>query len=89
MPVISMFYGILIFMYFEDNRRHKMPHIHVHYQEQEAIVDIPGGRVLEGSLPPAKLRLVQAWVEIHREELMANWALAKEGQAVCKIEPLR
>jgi len=89
MPVISMFYGILIFMYFEDNRRHKKPHIHVCYQEKEAIVGIPDGGVLEGSLPPAKLRLVQAWVEIHREELMADWTLAKQGLAVCKIEPLR
>jgi hypothetical protein len=53
------------------------------------VVAIPDGNVIEGSLRTAKLKLVQAWVEIHQEELMADWELAANGKAVFKIEPLR
>lgn len=89
MPIISMFYGIIVSLYFLDNRQHKAPHIHVRYQNDEAVFSIPNGELLSGSLPPAKSRLVQAWIEIHRDELMANWELAVSGQQPYKIEPLR
>lgn len=89
MPVISMFYGIIVHLYFMDNRRHKRPHIHVSYQEEEAVIALPDGEVLEGSLSSNKLKLVQAWVEIHGDELMADWELAEKGQAPYKIDPLR
>jgi hypothetical protein len=89
MPVISMFYGIIIHLYYADNRRHKKPHIHVTYQEAEAVISLPNGEILEGELPPAKMKLVQAWLEIHRDELMADWELAASGQQPYKIEPLR
>lgn len=45
--------------------------------------------ILEGSLPINKEKLVLAWIEIHKEELMADWALASEGQQIFKIEPLK
>jgi hypothetical protein len=32
---------------------------------------------------------VQAWVEIHKEELMADWKLALEGEPVFKIDALK
>jgi hypothetical protein len=89
MPVISMFYGVIVLMYYFDNRKHRQPHIHVQYAEEEAVISIPDGDVIEGSIRTAKLKLVQAWIEIHRDELMANWQLAVNGQAVFKIEPLR
>ena len=89
MPAISMFYGIIIYMYFLDNRQHKMPHIHVSYQEQEVIVAIPDGDVIEGEIPSAKMKLLQAWIELHKDELMADWQLAVSGQLPYKIEPLR
>jgi hypothetical protein len=84
-----MFYGIIVSMYFADNRRHKCPHIHVRYQEHEVVLAIPDGEVLEGSIPGGRLKLVLAWIEIHRDELMANWELAASGQQTYKIEPLR
>src|SRR5581483_7983749 len=89
MPVISMFYGVIVLMYYFDNRKHHQPHIHVQFAEEEAVVSIPDGNVIEGSLRSAKLKLVQAWIEIHRDELMANWQLAINGQPVFKIEPLK
>ena len=89
MPVIAMFYGIIISMYYFDSSQHHMPHIHVKYQGQEAVVAIPGGEVLEGQLKSGKLKLVQAWIEIHQDELLADWELASQGQTIFKIEPLK
>lgn len=89
MPAISMFYGIIIYLYYFDNKQHKLPHIHVKYQDEEAIIGIPNGSILDGSIPPNRLKLVEAWIEIHKEELMANWHLALQGEAVFKIEPLK
>jgi hypothetical protein len=89
MAVISMFYGIIISMYFFDNRRHHLPHVHVKYQDQEAVISIPHGEVLEGSIPSSKLKLVEAWIEIHGEDLMADWELASTGQTVFPIDPLK
>jgi hypothetical protein len=89
MAIISMFYGIIISMYFFDEKRHHMPHIHVKYQEQEAVFSIPDGEIIEGELKKNKTRLVQAWIEIHQEDLMADWELATIGQEIFKIEPLK
>jgi hypothetical protein len=89
MAVIAMFYGIIVSMYYFDKRQHHVPHVHVKYQEQEAVIAIPGGEILEGQLKANKLKLVQAWTEIHQEELMADWELASSGETVFQIEPLR
>jgi shikimate kinase len=89
MPSISMFYGIIIYMYFKDNRQHKVPHIHVKYQEHEVVVSIPEGEVMGGSIPNSKMKLLQAWIELHKDELVADWELAVSGQHPYKIEPLR
>ena len=89
MPTISMFYGIIIYMFFFDNKKHHKPHIHAHYAESSAVISIEDGELLTGSLPGKKMKLVQAWLEIHKEDLMANWKLAIEGQSLFRIEPLR
>ena len=89
MPSISAFYGIIIYMYFMDNRQHKLPHIHAKYQQHEVIVEIPEGNVLEGNIPTSKMKLLQAWIEIHKDELMADWELAVSGEHPYKIDPLR
>ena len=89
MPTISVFFGLVVHMYFFDDERHHLPHIHVKYQDQEASFSIAEGGILRGNLPPAKTRLVQAWIEIRRKELMANWDLASSGQTPSPIDPLR
>ena len=89
MPAISMFYGLIVYMYFMDDRQHKLPHIHVRYQGEEVVVAIPSGEILGGGIPPAKMKLLQAWIELHKDELMANWELALSGEQPYKIEPLR
>lgn len=89
MPVISMFYGIIVSMYFLDNKKHHTPHIHVRYQGQEVVVSIPSGDVLEGSIGESRMRLLLAWIEIHKDELIADWELASQGSPLFKIEPLK
>jgi hypothetical protein len=76
-------------MYYLDNRRHHSPHIHVKYQGQEAVLSIPDGEILEGELRRNKMKLVQAWIEIHQDELMADWELASQGEAIFRIDPLK
>jgi len=88
-PVICMFYGIIVSLYFVDKKQHQQPHIHAKYQDSEVVVSIPTGKVLEGKLPAAKMRLLLAWVEIHKDELLADWELAANGQQPYRIEPLR
>ena len=89
MPVIAMFYGLIVRMYFFDTDKHHVPHIHVEFGEFSVVLAIADGEVLAGEIPKSKLRLAQAWVEIHRDELMADWKLAVEGREVFKIDPLR
>jgi hypothetical protein len=76
-------------MYYFDHQRHHVPHIHVKYQDEEAVLSIPDGNLLEGQLKANKMKLVQAWIEIHGDDLMADWELANQGQNVFKIEPLK
>jgi len=89
MAIISMFYGIIISMYYFDNKQHKIPHIHVKYQGEEAVFSIPDGKILEGNMKSNKKKLVEAWILIHEDELMADWELAINGEEVFKIDPLK
>ncbi len=89
MPVVSAFYGLIVYLYYKDNKKHHKPHIHVWYQDNEAVLSVPEGEILEGFIPPNKMKLVLAWIEIHKEELLADWKLAAEGQQIFKIDPLK
>ncbi len=89
MPAISMFFGIVIAIYFKDTKQHNLPHIHARYQDFKAVYAIADGQLLDGDLPPRQTRLVQAWMEIHRDALDANWALAVSGQEPFRIPPLQ
>ncbi len=84
-----MFYGVVIYLYFYDNREHNKPHIHAEYANYKAVFAIEDAELIAGELPNNKKRLVQAWIEIHRESLIANWTLAVRGEEVFKIEPLK
>ncbi|MCB0205741.1 MAG: DUF4160 domain-containing protein [Anaerolineae bacterium] len=89
MPILSMFYGVIVRMYFFDDRQHHLPHVHAEYSGKQAVFSILDGTVLAGALPGGKARLVQAWIEIHRDELMADWQLAISGDELFKIDPLK
>ena len=84
-----MFYGIIISMYYIDNKQHNLPHIHVRYQDEEAVISIVDGSIIQGTIKNNKMKLVQAWIEIHNDELIADWELAISGEAIFKIDPLK
>jgi len=75
-------------MFFCDTEKHHEPHFHAEYQGEVAVYSIRSGELLAGSLPPAKHKLVVAWVEIHRESLFADWELAVNGKTPFKIRGL-
>ena len=85
MPRISAFYGIVIWMYYDD---HNPPHFHATYGAHEAIIEIATRRVLRGSLPARALRLVEEWSASHHGELSADWDRARVGQPLEPIAPL-
>jgi hypothetical protein len=87
-PELSRFFKIIVQMYFSDNDQHHKPHIHVKYNEYEAAIAIDG-ELLEGSLPERQLRLVQAWMVIHEDELYRDWNKVVQRQSADKIDPLK
>jgi len=88
MPTISMFYGIIIRMYCAPTE-HNPPHFYVYYQEYRATVDIKNCEIIESDMPAKQVKLVLAWAELRKEELLADWELAINGELPFKIEPLR
>lgn len=85
MPAISMFYGIVIRMIFDD---HNPPHFHAVYQDFEGSFDLDGN-MINGDIPRKQRNLILAWATLHHDELVANWSLAKNRETPYKIEPLR
>jgi len=85
MPEISRFYGIVIFMNFND---HLPPHFHARYQDQEVTIDIETG-VVTGKMSKRALRMLFEWLDNHQEELMMNWESARARRPLEKIEPLK
>ena len=85
MPVLCMFYGIIVRMYRELGGKHNIPHIHVEYSGQEAVIGLDG-TVLEGKLPKSQMKLVDAWMEMHKEGLGANCTMLCNGEQFCRID---
>jgi hypothetical protein len=85
MPTISMFYGIMIQMFWGD---HAPPHFHAVYGEYEIIINIRTLEIMKGFMPRRALALVLEWASLHREQLMEDWKLCELKQIPVKIEPL-
>ena len=88
MPIISQFYGIVISMYFNDNDRHHKPHIHVQYGELNCVFDFDGN-ILAGTIPKKQKKLIEAWIELRKEELISLWDVVQKGEGSFYIEPLK
>ena len=87
MPVLSTFFGIIVRMYREVGGKHNVPHIHAEYSGDEVVVALDG-TVLEGEIPKNRMKLLEAWMVIHREDLEANWKLLTNGEQFFRIDPL-
>lgn len=86
MPQISEFFGIQIYMYWND---HQPAHFHAKDGSLEALVDIEEGVVLNGALPVRQLKLVLAWAELHKGELLQNWEKCRQYEMPARIEALK
>jgi hypothetical protein len=89
LPEISRFFGIVIRMFAESGAPHHRPHFHAYYEGQVGIFAIDDIELVGGGLPARETRLVVAWAEIHRQELLENWNVLQNGRLPAKIEPLR
>jgi len=85
MPCVSEFYGVAIYMYYND---HAPPHFHAEYGGDEAQIAIDTLEVLQGKLKRRSLAMVLKWSAMHRQELGENWDRAREGLPLNQIEPL-
>lgn len=86
MPLVSEFFGIKVYMYWAE---HFPMHFHAEYGNLKAIIGIEEAVVLKGVLPAKQLKLVLAWCEIHKDELIKNWRSAQEHKEIKKIDPLK
>ncbi|MGH2860860.1 MAG: DUF4160 domain-containing protein [Solirubrobacteraceae bacterium] len=85
MPRLSVFYGIVIYMYRPD---HPPPHFHAQYGEHIAQIQLGSLEILHGQLPPRALRLVREWAGLHAAELEHDWELAQALEPLVAIDPL-
>jgi hypothetical protein len=85
-PAISRFLGIVIAMFFDD---HGPPHFHARHADGSAKIRIDSLEPIETTLGRRQLRLVLAWAELHQDELLENWRLARAGETLQEIDPLQ
>ena len=88
MPELSRFFGIIIRMYWETGTPHHSPHFHAYYQDDVAIYGIDPVEIMAGSLPRLQRRLVEAWAELHQQELTEDWQRLQAGYSPLPIQPL-
>jgi hypothetical protein len=84
-PQISSFYGIIIYLYFND---HNPPHFHAEYSGYEVLIEIRSLTVIKGSLPKRAMNLVFEWAQLHQNELFAAWEVIRNKELPNAIEPL-
>lgn len=89
MPEIARFLGIIIRMFVEPGGKHHSPHFHAYYQNDVAIYNIETIELIAGKLPRRQQRFVEAWAELHQDELYQNWNRLQSGQLPLKIVPLK
>lgn len=88
MPELSRFFGIIIRMYMEVGTPHHLAHFHAYYQDDVAIFSLDPVELIAGELPRRQRRLVEAWAELHQEELLVDWKRLQAGQPPLPIDPL-
>lgn len=85
MPIISMFFGIVIKMFYKE---HRPPHVHAEHHGQQAVFDFTG-EMIEGQIGSrTAVRLIKEWIELRRSQLEENWRKMEEGNQLDQIPPL-
>lgn len=89
MPELARFFGIIIRMFSEPVERHHTPHFHAYYQENIAVFSVSPVELIAGTMPQRQQRLIEAWAELHQDELLSDWNLLEQGKRPAPIDPLR
>ena len=89
MPELSRFLGIIIRMYMEAGAQHNTPHFHAYYQDEVAVFGIQPVELIAGKISRRQQRFVEAWAELHQQELIKDWELLHSGHLPLPIEPLQ
>ena len=89
MPELSRFFGIIIRMFAEVGAQHSVRHFHAYYQDAVGIFSVDPVELIAGSLPRRQQRLVEAWAELHQNDLVADWEMLQQGRTPRPIEPLK
>ena len=84
MPIISRFFGIVIFMFWRD---HAPPHFHAKYGDDEIIVEIESGAIT-GTMSKRAISMIHDWRTLHQVELLENWKRAEQKETLKTIKPL-
>jgi hypothetical protein len=87
MPLISSFFGVLIYMFKEKNSPHKKPHVHATFAGEKMSI-ASDGEILAGKLPRKQQKYVEAWVALREDEINAAWVALNENGEVIKIKGL-
>ena len=87
MPLISSFFGILIYMFKEKNSPHNLPHVHAVYSGEKMSISADG-EILAGKLPRKQQKFVEAWVALREDEIKAAWIALNENSEIIKIKGL-
>jgi len=85
MPTLSSFYGITIYINFSE---HNPPHFHAWHGDRKGVFSIKTGELTDGSMSVRDKKLITAWAELYRKELMLNWNIARKHGVVIPIKPL-
>lgn len=88
MPLLSSFFGIVVYMYWERQSKHYAAHFHALYNEYECIYRLPDLVILSGKLSVRADRMVRTWAKLHKEELIENWKRIQQNKPIKKISPL-
>jgi hypothetical protein len=88
-PEISRFFGIVIRMFTEAGAQHHTPHFHAFYQNHVAVFGVDPIDLIAGEIPRPQRRLTEAWAELHKAELQADWVRLQTGRPALPIAPLQ
>ncbi|MBI1816602.1 MAG: DUF4160 domain-containing protein [Deltaproteobacteria bacterium] len=86
MPAISIFFGIVIKMFYNE---HEPVHFHAEYQGQRGKFDLAGRMVVGNIESKTALRLIRQWAREREAGIRTNWQRMKAGKPLETIAPLR
>ena len=74
MPTLFRYFALRVTMNPRGNE-HNPPHVHAYHKEDEAIIDVRTGQVIEGFIPASQLEIALDLVNNNRDRLIELWEM--------------